>query len=183
MHFTATDLPGVFLIEPEPAVDDRGMFARTWCRQEFSEHGLDANWVQSSVSFNPHRGTVRGLHYQAPPNPETKLIRCTRGAIFDVVVDLRPGSPTLGRHIAIELNANTHRELYVPDGLAHGFQTLEDDTEVIYLISEYYHPELSRGVRWNDPAFGIAWPLPVSKISERDRTYPDWSAELVGKGT
>ena len=183
MIFTPTELSGVFIIEPEPKTDERGMFARTWCRQDFTERGLDAIWVQSSLSFNPLRGTLRGLHYQALPYPETKLIRCTQGALYDVVVDLRPGSPTYGRHAAVELSAENRRQLYVPGGLAHGFQTLSDDTEVLYLISEYYRPELARGVRWNDPAFGIRWPLAVTMISDGDKSYSDFSRELAGKAT
>lgn len=180
MNFVTTALPGVFIIEPEPSSDERGTFARTWCRRDFTKRGLAATWVQSSTSYNPRKGTLRGLHYQAMPYPETKLIRCTRGAIYDVVVDLRPGSPTFGRHVGVELTQENRRELYVPAGLAHGFQTLIDSTEVCYLISEYYLPELARGVRYDDPAFEIRWPLPVSLISERDRTYPDFSAALVG---
>jgi dTDP-4-dehydrorhamnose 3,5-epimerase len=181
MNFIPSDIPGVFIIEPEPKSDERGMFARTWCRRDFAERGLAADWVQSSVSFNPLRGTLRGLHYQDMPHPETKLIRCTRGALYDVVVDLRPGSPTYGCHAAVELSAENRRELYVPGGLAHGFQTLSGDTEVLYFISEYYRPELARGVRWNDPAFGIRWPLAVAIISDRDNSYPDFSRELAGK--
>jgi dTDP-4-dehydrorhamnose 3,5-epimerase len=173
MIFTETKLPGVFIIDPERHEDERGFFARTWCRQEFLEHGLNPNLAQCSVSFNKKRGTLRGMHYQAAPHEEAKLVRCTRGAMFDVALDLRPESPTFTQWTASVLTPDTGRMLYVPEGCAHGFQTLEDDTEVFYQISECYYPNLSRGLRWNDPAWLIAWPLPNPTLSTRDATYPD----------
>jgi dTDP-4-dehydrorhamnose 3,5-epimerase len=174
--FTETALPGAWIIEPERLEDERGFFARTWCRREFEAHGLNPDIVQCNVSFNKRRGTLRGLHYQAEPHLEAKLIRCTRGAIHDVIVDLRPGAPTFKRHVAATLDAESRRILYVPEGLAHGFQTLEDDTEVFYQMSEYYSADHARGVRWNDPAFGIRWPDDDRTISSRDRAYPDFPA-------
>jgi dTDP-4-dehydrorhamnose 3,5-epimerase len=174
--FRETALPGVFVLEPELREDQRGFFARTWCQREFEEHGLDPRLVQVSVSFNRRRGTLRGMHYQAPPHAEAKLIRCTRGAIWDVALDLRPASPTFRRHIGVELTADNRAALYIPEGLAHGFQTLEDDTEVLYQMSEFYAPEVARGIRFDDPAFGIRWPLPEPIMLTRDRTYPDFAA-------
>jgi dTDP-4-dehydrorhamnose 3,5-epimerase len=171
-----TAVDGVVLIEPERIEDERGFFARTFCAAEFAALGLDARIAQCSVSFNPRRGTLRGLHFQPAPHAEAKLVRCTAGAVLDVAVDLRPQSPTFRRHVALELNARTHLALYVPEGVAHGFQTLTDDTEVLYQISTPYRPEAAAGVRWDDPAFAIAWPLPVTVISSRDRTYPDFGA-------
>jgi len=175
--FIATALPGAFVIEPEPASDSRGLFARTWCRRELAARGLDTELAQCSTSFNKRKGTLRGMHYQAAPFPETKIVRCTRGAIHDVIIDLRPDSPTYTRHVAVVLTAEDRKALYVPKGFAHGFQTLEDDTEVFYQISEFYSPEHSRGVRWNDPAFGIAWPDDERTMSERDRGYPDFRSQ------
>lgn len=175
MKFVATPLAGVYLIDVEPVADERGFFARTWCEQEFREHGLSPALVQCSISFNKHRGTVRGMHYQAMPHEETKLVRCVRGAIYDVLVDLRRDSASFMQWYGAILNADNRRMFYVPSGVAHGFQTLDDDTEVSYQISEFFHPESARGVRWDDPAFGIKWPEAVSVISERDRGYPDFS--------
>jgi dTDP-4-dehydrorhamnose 3,5-epimerase len=174
MRFLDTPLAGVRIVEPERKHDERGFFARLWCRDELSACGLCPELAQSSVSYNRRRGTVRGMHWQAEPFAEAKLVRCTRGAIQDVALDLRAGSATFGRWFAAELSADNHRQLYIPEGCAHGFQTLTDDAEVLYLISVPFHPELSRGVRWDDPAFNIEWPLPVSVIAERDRTYPLW---------
>jgi dTDP-4-dehydrorhamnose 3,5-epimerase len=171
---TPTPLGGAFVIEPEPEVDDRGLFARTWCRQELERRGLETRIAQCSTSFTRRRGTLRGLHYQSPPLAETKIVRCTRGAIYDVIVDLRPDSPTFTQHFGLALTADDRRALYVPPLVAHGFQTLEDDTEVFYQISEFYSPAHACGVRWDDPAFGIAWPPADRIISERDRTYPDF---------
>lgn len=182
MMFRETGLPGAVLIEPERQEDDRGFFARLWCLREFEAYGLSTTWVQGSVSFTQCKGTIRGLHFQVAPYAECKLVRCTRGAIYDVILDLRHGSPTFLRHIAVRLSADSGRLVYVPPGCAHGFQTLEDGCEVEYQMSEYYRPEAGRGVRWNDPAFGIHWPLPVTRISERDRTYPDFVAELLSSG-
>lgn len=179
MIFTETPLRGAFVIEPEPLGDTRGLFARTWCRREVEAHGLETRIAQCSTSFNKKKGTLRGMHYQSPPCAETKIVRCTRGAMYDVIIDLRPDSPTLTRHFGITLTADNRKMLYVPAGFAHGFQTLEDDTEVFYQISEFYSPEHSRGVRWNDPAFGIRWPDDDRTIVERDRNYPDFRASTV----
>jgi dTDP-4-dehydrorhamnose 3,5-epimerase len=175
--FTATAIGGAWLLDPEPLADERGFFARTFCERELAAHGLDARVAQCSIAWNPERGTVRGLHYQMPPHGEAKLVRCTRGAIHDVVVDLRPASPTFKRHVAVELSAENRRQLYVPPGCAHGYQTLAADSEVSYRMSMPYEPGAGRGVRWDDLAFGVTWPLPVTLISERDRSWPDFSDE------
>jgi dTDP-4-dehydrorhamnose 3,5-epimerase len=174
MIFLTTLLKGAFIVEPEPVKDERGYFARTWCHQEFAAYGLNTRLVQCNVSFNNRRGTLRGMHYQAKPYEEAKLVRCTRGAIYDVIIDLRPGSSTFKQWIAVELTADNHRMLYVPEGCAHGFQTLEDGTEVFYQMSEFYVPAYAKGVRWNDPAFHIQWPAAERIISERDQHYPDF---------
>lgn len=163
---------GAFLIEPEPLADERGFFARTYCVEELGQHGLETAIAQGSLSFNHHRGTVRGLHFQAAPHEETKLVRCTRGAIFDVLVDLRPDSPTFLSHAALTLSAENRTQVYIPRGVAHGFQTLEEGTEVFYQISTPHAPESARGFRFDDPAFGITWPLPVAMISDRDLSWP-----------
>ena len=181
MRFDETPLRGAFVIDLEPVSDERGFFARAWCQHEFEAQGLESRLVQCSVSFNTSAGTVRGLHYQAPPHEEAKIVRCTSGAIFDVIVDLRPDSPTYAAHHSVILSAANRRILYVPRGFAHGFQTLEDNTEIYYQMSEFYDRESARGVRWNDPAFAIAWPDTDSVIiSERDRTYPDFRAQFSG---
>ena len=172
MIFTETTLQGVFIIEPELLEDDRGFFTCLWSREEFSRHGLNGRVVQANVSFNKQRGTLRGLHFQIEPHQEAKLVRCTAGAIYDVVVDLRENSPLFRHWIAVELTSRNRLMLYVPEGFAHGFQTLEDDTEIAYQLSEYYYPESARGVRWDDPALSIEWPLPVTVLSERDREHP-----------
>jgi dTDP-4-dehydrorhamnose 3,5-epimerase len=172
MRFEETAVPGAFVVTPERVEDDRGFFARTWCRREFAGRGLSPDLSQCGVSWNRRRGTLRGLHYQADPHPEAKLVRCTRGAVFDVAVDLRPGSASFGRWAAAELTADNRRMLYIPEGCAHGFQTLDDDTEVFYQISAAYHTDLARGVRWDDPVLNVAWPLPVGRISERDARLP-----------
>lgn len=174
MRFVETALPGAFVIEIEPHPDVRGFFARTFCRDEFTAAGLPGEFIQSSISVNLRRGTLRGLHFQAPPRAEPKLVRCNRGALFDVIVDLRADSATYCRWFGTELSADNRRALYVPSGFAHGFQTLTDDTEVAYQMAESYVPELARGVRWNDPAFGIAWPIDPPFLSERDANYPDY---------
>jgi len=174
MRFTETAIDGAFLIEPERRQDDRGFFARTWCRREFEAFGLDTELAQCSLSFNHRAGTLRGLHFQKPPHDEVKLVRCTAGAICDVLLDLRRHSPTILRWIVVDLTAGNHHALYVPPGVAHGFQTLMDNSVVFYQISEFYHPESASGVRWNDPAFGIRWPLPAPILSERDASYPDF---------
>src|SRR6266487_3389064 len=158
MIFIETTLKGAFIIEPERLEDERGFFARSFCRKEFEDHGLNPNLVQCSISFNKKKGTLRGMHYQISPHAEAKLVRCTMGAIYDVIIDLRPHLPTFKQWIAVELTAENRQMLYIPEGFAHGFQTLTDNTEVYYQMSQFYYPEYSRGVRWDDPAFGIVWP-------------------------
>lgn len=172
MIFHQTDLSGVFIIEPELIEDERGFFACAWITSEFEQQGLNPTVRQGNIAFNARRGTIRGMHFQKKPHEEAKLTRCTRGAIYDVAIDLRPDSATRYRWVGAELTAENHRMLYVPEGFAHGYQTLTDNTEMFYQISEYYHPECADGVRWNDPAFGIHWPLPVTVITERDANYP-----------
>lgn len=176
MKFLPTPLAGALVVEPELLADERGFFARTYCREEFAAHGIAAPVDQCSISFNAASGTLRGLHYQAAPHGETKLVRCTAGAIFDVIVDLRERSPTYRRWFSVELSAANRRMLLVPPGMAHGFQTLEDATEVEYQISPSYRPEAARGVRWDDPVLGVAWPPAAARhISERDLSFP-WLA-------
>lgn len=177
-QFVQTPLAGVWVIELEMLGDERGWFARTFDREEFLAHDLNPNVVQTNASFNTARGTLRGLHYQAEPHGESKLVRCVSGAVFDVAVDLRPDSPTLGQWHGLELSAENRTAFYIPAGLAHGFKTLEDDSEVHYLMGNPYVPDASRGVRWNDPAFGIEWPNVAGElvISERDAGYPDYNA-------
>jgi dTDP-4-dehydrorhamnose 3,5-epimerase len=177
MTFHETKIRGVFEIHFEPKPDERGFFARSWCREEFHSHGLNSSLVQCSVSYNARKDTLRGIHYQDNPFPETKLVRCTRGAIYDVVVDLRRDSPTFKQWIGVVLTATNQCMMYVPGGCGHGFLTLEDDTEVLYQMSEFYHADLARGVRWDDPEFGIAWPGVATVMSERDRTFPDFGPE------
>jgi dTDP-4-dehydrorhamnose 3,5-epimerase len=172
MKFIPTSLQGLWLIELEPRQDERGFLARTFCEEEFAAHGLNTRWPQCNLTLTKQRGMLRGLHYQVEPKPETKLIRCAAGAIWDVVADLRSGSPTFGRCEAFELNPRNFRQLYVPAGFAHGFQCLEDDCQVFYQMSEPYVPELARGVRWDDPTLQISWPLPDPIVSERDRKLP-----------
>jgi dTDP-4-dehydrorhamnose 3,5-epimerase len=174
MIFRQTKLAGAVEIEMQPNFDERGFFARSWCQKEFQDHGLNGNLVQCSVSVNSRKGTLRGMHYQAAPFAETKVVRCTSGAIYDVVVDLREQSPTFKQWFATVLDAENRRSLYIPEGCAHGFLTLTEASEVLYQMSEFYHPEAGRGVRWNDSAFQIVWPGNVEVISERDRTYPDF---------
>lgn len=174
MIFTETKLKGAFLIEPERFEDKRGFFARTWCQREFLAHGLNPRLVQSSISFNKKKGTLRGMHYQVAPYEEVKLVRCTKGAIYDVVIDLRPESPTFKHYAAVVLTTDNRKMLYIPERCAHGFQTLEDDTEVFYQMSEFYEPTCARGVRWDDPVFAIEWPPADRIIIERDRNYPDF---------
>jgi dTDP-4-dehydrorhamnose 3,5-epimerase len=175
LTFRETGIGGVVIVEPTPQVDDRGSFARAYCRQEFAEHGIDFVPVQVSRSANTRRGTVRGLHFQAEPHPEAKLVSCIRGSAFDVAVDLRHDSPSYGRWTGVELSAATRLAVYIPAGCAHGFQTLEDDTELLYLVSELFEPELQRGIRWNDPGLELEWPLQLSAISDRDRGFPDFA--------
>jgi dTDP-4-dehydrorhamnose 3,5-epimerase len=170
---TALPLPGAYEIEPEPAADERGYFARLWCAREFAANGLRTDYVQSSISFNRRRGTLRGLHYQLPPHAEAKLVRCIRGAAFDVIVDLRSDSPTYLSWHACELTATSGLAVYIPEGLAHGFQTLADDTELLYEITACHSPAHSTGVRWNDVQLNVRWPLPQNPIlSERDANLP-----------
>jgi len=180
MIFTETKLNGAFIIEPERLEDERGFFARTWCQREFAAHGLSPKWVQCNISFNRKKGTLRGMHYQAVPYEEVKLIRCTMGAIYDVIIDLRSESPTFKQHIAVVLTARNRKMVYVPEGFAHGFLTLRDNTEVFYQMSEFYVAECARGVRWNDPVFGIQWPTDVRVISDRDRNHPDFIEGALG---
>lgn len=174
MIFLPCELAGAFQIELEPLPDARGFFARAWCRREFADHGLVTDLMQFNLALTRQKGTVRGLHYQAAPFGEAKLVRCTRGAVHDVIVDLRPASSTFRRSMGVELSADNRRMLYVPEGCAHGYQTLIDDAEVCYHTTQYYHPTSARGVRYDDPAFGLRWPLPVSVISDADRSWPDF---------
>jgi len=178
MIFTETPLPGAFLVDLEPRGDDRGFFARSFCAREFEDHGLKPVIAQANLSWNHIKGTMRGLHYQAPPAAETKLVRCTAGAIWDVIVDIRPGSPTHGRHFGVELTAGNRRALYVPEMFAHGYLTLTDGAEVTYSVGEFYTPGVEGGYRWDDPALGIDWPIPVEVISEKDAAWP-----LIGADT
>jgi dTDP-4-dehydrorhamnose 3,5-epimerase len=172
MKFTETNLPGAYIVEPELREDDRGFFARTFCAREFSEKGLADGFVQCSVSMTRERGTLRGLHFQLAPAAEAKLVRCIAGALYDVIIDLRPDSKTYLQHIGVELTAKNRRALYVPEMFAHGFQTLAADTEVFYQISEFYAPDLARGLRFDDPKLAVQWPLPVTAMSDKDRQWP-----------
>ena len=181
MRFVETELPGAFLVELEVSYDHRGFFARTWCGDEFSAHGLNPHLAQCNLSYNGKRGTLRGLHYQVTPHSEAKLVQCTAGSLFDVIVDLRPDSPHRGRWRSFELSNRGRRALYVPEGFAHGFQTLEDDTEVLYHVSAPFHPESARGLRWNDPVIDISWPIADPVISDRDRSHPLLVAPLDGR--
>jgi dTDP-4-dehydrorhamnose 3,5-epimerase len=178
MIFTETKLKGSFIIDIEPREDERGFFARSWCEDEFKQHGLNTRLVQCNISFNKKRGTLRGMHYQAAPFAEAKVVRCTMGAIYDVIIDLREDSPTFKQWISVELTAENRRALYVPENFAHGFQTLTDNAEVFYQISEFYRPEYARGIRWNDCAFGVEWPVETLIISQKDA---DYSLELGQK--
>jgi dTDP-4-dehydrorhamnose 3,5-epimerase len=174
--FEETRLSGAFLVDLERREDSRGFFARAWCANEFADHGLTTEVVQANVSFNPRQGTLRGMHFQRAPHAETKLVRCTRGAIYDVVVDLRRDSGTYKEWVGVELSADNRRALFVPEGFAHGYQTLVPDAEVFYQVSEYYTPGAEGGVRWDDPAFGIEWPDPDDAfLSDKDRSWPDFS--------
>jgi dTDP-4-dehydrorhamnose 3,5-epimerase len=169
--FTETKLKGAFVVAPEFIEDERGFFARLWTPEEFEERGLNPRLVQSNISYNRRKGTLRGMHFQVKPHEEAKLVRCTRGSLYDVALDLRPDSPTYLQWEAVELTEENRLMFYVPEGFAHGYQTLEDDTEVFYQMSELYHPESARGLRWDDPKLGIRWPLPVSVISQRDTQF------------
>ena len=175
MKFCETPLKGAYIVEIEPRADDRGFFARSFCRQEFEAQGLNPAVAQCNISFNPKAGTLRGMHYQAEPFREVKLVRCTIGAIYDAVIDLRSGSATYRRWFGVELTADNRRALYVPEGFAHGYLTLTDNTEVFYQVSEFYSPGHERGIRWNDPAFGIKWPKDPIVISPKDASHPDFA--------
>lgn len=182
MRFTSTNLEGVHIVELDRLTDDRGFFARVWCPREFEQQGLNPHVAQSNIGYSERRGTLRGMHYQIAPHEEAKLVRCTRGAVYDVAVDLRPESPTYLEWFGVELNANNARMLYVPPGCAHGYLTLADGTELFYQTSEFYERAAARGVRYDDPAFGIDWPVEIRVISEQDRSWPLMD-ELEGKGT
>ncbi len=175
MHFRQTALVGAWVIEPEPAYDHRGFFARTFCTREFGEHGLETAFVQHATSGSLKKGTIRGMHFQRPPHDEVKVVTCLKGAIMDTIIDLRPKSATHRRWVAVELTPENRQRLYIPKGFAHGFQALTDNAEVGYLISAFYEPSAAGGVRYDDPAFGITWPLPVSVISEKDAAWPDFT--------
>src|SRR5690606_2515785 len=172
MIFTETKLAGASILDLEPREDPRGFFARTFCRAEFEAHGLKPDVAQCNLSWNHRAGTMRGMHYQLPPAAETKLVRCTRGAVYDVIVDLRPGSPTYLQHVGVELTEGNRRQLYVPELFAHGYLTLSPTAEVAYQVGEFYTPGSERGIRWDDPALGISWPAPVEVISEKDAGWP-----------
>ena len=175
MIFVETKLKGAFIIQPKKLEDERGFFARTWCKRELEAHGLNPNLVQCNISFNKKRGTLRGMHHQVPPHEEAKLVRCTMGAIYDVIIDLRTNSQTFKEWLSLELTAKNRKMIYIPEGVSHGFMTLDDNTEVFYQMSEFYAHECGRGVRWNDSAFDIVWPGDVTVISERDNQYPDFT--------
>lgn len=182
MRFIQTALAGAYIIEPEKLADERGFFARTWCQREFEEHGLKSKIVQCNISSNKQKGTLRGMHFQAEPHAEAKVVCCTKGAIYDVIIDLRPGSETFKRHLGVYLTGSDMRMLYVPEGFAHGFQTLEDNSEVMYQMTEFYHAESARGVRWDDSLFGIDWPYKGQfTISDRDRTWPDYQPVISAR--
>lgn len=172
MHLSETRLKGTFIVEPPRFDDHRGSFLRAWCRREFDKQGLNAEFVQSNVSLNPKRGTLRGMHWQVPPHAEVKLVRCVKGAVLDVIVDIRENSPTRRQWIGVELTAENFRSLYIPEGFAHGFQTLTDDVEVTYQVTGFYDPAAARGLRYDDPAIGIDWPHEVTAISEADASWP-----------
>jgi dTDP-4-dehydrorhamnose 3,5-epimerase len=179
MRFSNTKIPGVILIEPELREDSRGFFARVFCREEFKAHGLVDHIEQSSLSFNQRRGTVRGMHFQIAPHEETKVVACVEGCVFDVAIDLRPTSATFGQWFGIELSSENRRQLYLPAGIAHGFQTLDDRSALLYQISTPFHPESARGIRWSDPTLAIAWPISDDVIvSDKDRGWPDWPAGI-----
>ncbi len=174
MKFTEMGLNGAYVIEIEKLTDERGFFARSYCRNEFEAQGLTPELVQANVSFNIKKGTLRGMHYQISPYEETKLVRCTRGAIFDAIIDLRPESPTYKKWFGVELTADNYKMLYVPEKFGHGFQTLLDNTEVTYQVSQFYTPGAEKGIRWNDPAIGIDWPIPVTVMSAKDKNWPEY---------
>ena len=176
MIFIETQLKGAFVIEPERITDERGFFARTWCQKELASRGLETRVAQCNISYNPQRGTLRGMHFQTAPCEEVKIVRCTRGEIYDVIIDLRPTSSTFKKWFCLTISEEKRNMLYIPKGFAHGFITLSDRVEVFYQMSEFYSPDHARGVRWNDPAFNISWPREVRLICERDNNYPDFEA-------
>ncbi len=178
MIFSEIFLKGAFVIDLEPVVDERGLFARSWCKREFQQNSLPDEFVQCNISFNQKKGTLRGMHFQQAPYAEEKLVRCTKGFIYDVIIDLRPESDTFLKWYAVELSEKNRKSLFIPSGFAHGFQTLVDNSEVFYQMSEFYHPESGRGVRWNDPAFGIDWPEDTQNVSKKDQEYPDFQDQL-----
>lgn len=177
MIFTKTNLDGVLVLELERREDERGFFARAWCKEEFAAHGLNTQWVQANVGFTKKAGTVRGLHYQLAPYGEAKLLFCPKGAVFDVAVDVRPSSPTFKQWMGVELSEDNHKLFYVPEGFAHGYQALADNTELFYMVSQFYTAGYERGARWDDPAFRIEWPANVTIVSEKDKAWPDFAAE------
>ena len=179
MIFRETPLSGAYVVDIEKLADTRGFFARTWCQAEFEKQGLISRLVQASLSFNKHKGTLRGLHFQKVPSKEAKLVRVTQGAIFDVIVDLRPDSSTFLKYYSINLNAQNHSALYIPPGFAHGFQTTENNSEIFYQMTDWYNPEYASGVRWDDQTFGIEWPDDDRIVLDRDQAYPDFSTEMV----
>jgi dTDP-4-dehydrorhamnose 3,5-epimerase len=179
MKFIETGLPGAVIVEIEKLQDQRGFFARTWCKREFERHGLDTEMVQANVSYNKSRGTIRGMHYQVQPHGETKLVRCTQGAIYDVIIDLRLDSPTYGEWFGVELSASNYRMLFVPKMFAHGFQTLVDESVVTYQVGQFYTPGSEKGIRYDDPAFGIGWPAEICVISDKDKSWPDFQSKLA----
>jgi len=172
MIFRETKLKGAFIIEVEKREDERGFFARTWCKKEFEDHGLTTNMVQSNIAFSKRKGTLRGLHYQKAPYGEVKVVRCTRGSLYDVLVDVRPGSSTYRQWVGVELTSDNHKMAYIPEGFAHGYQTLEDNTEVTYQVSQFYSPDFEQGIRYDDPGIGIDWPLIDKTISDKDKGWP-----------
>lgn len=175
MKFTATRLNGAYVVEIEPIEDNRGFFSRTWCQREFEAHKLASEFVQTNITYSPCKGTVRGFHYQIAPHKEVKLVRCVRGAIYDVIIDLRPDSPTFGQWLSSELTAENRKMLYIPGGFAHGYQTIVDDTEVFYQVAQFWAPDFERGIRWNDPVFAVTWPITNGVIlSDKDKAWPDF---------
>lgn len=179
MIFTETELKGAFILEVKKMEDERGFFGRSWCKREMEEHGLNGNVVQTNVSYNKVKGTFRGMHFQRAPHQETKLVRCTKGAILDVIIDLRPSSPTYKQWIGVELTEDNYKMLYVPEDFAHGFITLKDETEVTYQVTQFYTPGAEGGLRWNDPAFGMTLPITPTVISSKDAAWADFDEALL----
>ncbi|WP_291571673.1 dTDP-4-dehydrorhamnose 3,5-epimerase [Clostridium sp. UBA4548] len=177
MIFKETKLKGAYIIEIEPIEDERGFFARSWCKEEFESIGLNPNLKQCNISYNKHKGTIRGMHFQTAPYEEAKLVRCIRGAIYDVIIDLREHSETFMKWIGVEITAENRKALYIPEGFAHGFQTIEENSEVFYQMSESYHAEHAAGIKWNDTTFGIEWPLPIISISDKDNSFQSFKVK------